>query len=91
MPIDRFFVTVSVGLLFEESGRYRMLPTIRAYVHSTLTLGDADLEALNRHFLDDLAAKEGDKVGAEGGAAAAARLKAEAANIEHLLKLACKP
>jgi tetratricopeptide (TPR) repeat protein len=78
---------VQLGLLFEERGRYNVLPSIRSYLVGSLQLEVADHERLNDHYLTMLAAKVGDKVGGAEGSSAVARLKPEANNIEHLLKV----
>ena len=76
-----------IGIAWGDAqGRTRLLAPIRQ-VAAALALGDADREKLASHYFG-LAAREGGKVGAEGGREAIARLSPEIGNFEQLVRLA---
>lgn len=70
-----------VGLAYDEQGRLRMLKPIQDYVARNRPLGDDGLGEVARHYIN-LARVLSMGVGAANGSSAAARLVAEAANIE---------
>jgi tetratricopeptide (TPR) repeat protein len=72
------------GLAFDEAGRIRMLAPLREYVLLRYPPQDADFDRARRYFIL-MALHDAQKVGAEGGAEAVARLSPEAANIDAML------
>lgn len=73
-----------VGLAFNEERRLRALAPIRNFVAREHPPGEEDWERSLAHYYA-LAETLGPKVGAEGGAEAAARLSAETGNLESLI------
>lgn len=72
------------ALVFEEGPRLRMLAPLREYVTAAHSPEEGDERRAMEHYLG-LAASEGLKVGAVGGAGAASRLVPEMANMEAML------
>lgn len=73
-----------LGLAFEDNGRLLALRPIREYVARTRPLSGADLDRLIGHY-SELAGRMGAQIGTATGARAAARLVAEAGNIDAVL------
>jgi hypothetical protein len=72
------------ALIEDEENRIRLLAPLREHVAAVHPPEAADEERAIGHYLT-LADKEGDKVGAIGGAEAVARLAPEVANVEAML------
>ncbi|HKH43169.1 MAG TPA: tetratricopeptide repeat protein, partial [Thermoanaerobaculia bacterium] len=72
-----------VGLAFDQGPRLRVLAPIREYVQTSHPPPEEDLDRTVDHYL--ALARLGEKIGAEGGAAAADRLRAEMGNLEPMI------
>ena len=78
-----------VALAFDEARRLRLLAPIREHVAACHPPVPEDLARAVDHYAG-MAADLGPKCGAEGGAEAVARLAAETANIEQMLRAGLK-
>lgn len=76
----------SVALAFDEGRRLRLLAPLREYVARVHQPDPDALEPAQSHYVR-LARELGPKVGSPGGVEAAARLAAEAANLEAAIEL----
>ncbi|HSN97971.1 MAG TPA: tetratricopeptide repeat protein, partial [Candidatus Nanopelagicales bacterium] len=78
-------VLSQVGLAFFEARRLQMLAPIREHFTREHRPDDADLDWATEHY-GELACALGPKAGKEGGAAAAARLAPEVANLDAMIR-----
>jgi tetratricopeptide (TPR) repeat protein len=72
-----------VGLAFDQGPRLRVLAPIREYVQRSHPPREEDFDRTVDHYL--ALARIGEKIGAEGGAEAADRLRAEMGNLETMI------
>lgn len=72
-----------VGLAFDQGARLRVLAPIREYVQRCHPPEEEDLDRLVDHYLT--LARIGEKIGREGGAEAADRLRSEMGNLEPMI------
>jgi len=72
-----------VGLAFNQGPRVRVLAPVREYVRSQHPPQDEDLYRAIEHYLE--LAREGDRVGTEGGAEVVAKLVQDLGNFESMI------
>ncbi len=72
-----------IGLAFDQGPRLRVLAPIREYVQASLPPRDEDFDRIVDHYL--ALARVGERIGTEGGAEAAKRLRAEMGNLEPMI------
>ena len=72
-----------VGLAFDQGPRLRVLAPIREHVQRNYPPQDEDFDRTVDHYLS--LARIGEKIGGEGGAEAADRLRAEMGNLEPII------
>ncbi|HWM90592.1 MAG TPA: tetratricopeptide repeat protein [Thermoanaerobaculia bacterium] len=74
-----------VGLGFNQATRVRVLAPIREYVHRQHPAQEEDLSRVIEHYLN--LAEQGEQVGADRGAEAAAKLVNELGNVDSMISL----
>jgi serine/threonine protein kinase/tetratricopeptide (TPR) repeat protein len=80
---DAASVLRKVGLAYDQGLRLRVLAPIREYVQRSHTPPEEDFDRTVDHYL--ALARIGEKLGTEGGAEAADRLRAEMGNLEPMI------
>jgi len=83
MGAEAASVLRKVGLAFDQGPRLRVLAPIREYVQRSHPPREEDYDRVVDHYL--ALARLGEKIGTEGGAEAADRLRAEMGNLEPMI------